>query len=225
MTRDAPGLILQHGELGPPGVLGDWLRERGIGFEVRAAGRDPLPRPGEARFVASLGSRSSVRDRDPGWIPAELQFVRASVAAGVPVLGLCFGGQVLSSALGGGIDRLERTEIGWIAIESERPEEVPEGPWLHWHGDALRVPPGAEALAHSPAGPAAFRHGRHLGVQFHPEATPEIVAGWAAADPELERKGVTPETLAEQAARCAPGAREAAYVLFDRWWAAGPGAA
>jgi GMP synthase-like glutamine amidotransferase len=219
------GIILQHGDLGPPGVFEQWLRERGVDYEVHAASHDPLPDARDARFLASLGSIHSVTQSEPEWVPAELEVVRGAVAADVPVLGLCFGGQALSAVLGGGVDRLDQTEIGWIAIESVAPDEVPEGPWLQWHNEIVRVPPGATLLGHSPAGPAAFRHGRHLGVQFHPEATPEIVDSWALADPALESHGVTREELAEQSRRHAETARQAAFLLFDDWWAKGPGGA
>lgn len=218
------GIILQHGDLGPPGVFEDWLRERGIDYEVHAAWRDPLPDVRGARFLASLGAVESVAKAEPAWVPAEVETVRQAVADDVPVLGLCFGGQALSAVLGGGVEPLGHTEIGWIAIESDAPDEVPEGPWLQWHNEVLRIPPGATLLGHSPAGPAAFRHGRHLGVQFHPEATPEIVDSWALADPAVESYGITREELAEQSRRHADAAREAAFKLFDDWWAKGPGA-
>jgi GMP synthase-like glutamine amidotransferase len=223
MRRERPGIILQHGDLGPPGVFEEWLRERGIPFEVHAAWRDPMPEVRGAPFLASLGAIQSVTQSEPEWVPAEVEVVREAVAADVPVLGLCFGGQALSAVLGGGVDRLERTEIGWIAIESAAPGEVPEGPWLQWHNEILRIPPGATLLGHSPAGPAAFRHGRHLGVQFHPEATTEIADSWALADPALDSHGVTREELAEQSRRHGETARRAAFALFDGWWAKGPG--
>jgi GMP synthase-like glutamine amidotransferase len=218
-----PGIVLQQGDLGPPGVFEQWLRARGIDYEVHAAWRDPLPDVRGARFLAPLGSIHSVTQQEPDWVPAEVELVRQAVADDVPVLGLCFGGQALSAVLGGGVDRLPETEIGWIPVESLAPEELPVGPWLHWHNEALRIPPGATLLGHSPAGPAAFRHGPHLAVQFHPEVTPEIVDAWARADPALESHGVTREELAEQAARHAEQARDAAFALFDGWWAKGPG--
>jgi GMP synthase-like glutamine amidotransferase len=218
-----PGILLQHGELGPPGFFEQWLQQRGIEYEIHAAWRDPLPDVRDARFLASLGAVESVTHTEPGWVAAELEAVREAVAADVPVLGLCFGGQALSAVLGGGVDRLERTEIGWIPITSAAPDQVPAGPWLQWHNEILRVPPGAELLAESPAGPAAFRHGPHLGVQFHPEATPEIVDSWAVADSALDSYGITREELAEQSRRHGETARQAAFKLFDEWWAKGPG--
>jgi GMP synthase-like glutamine amidotransferase len=222
----AAGLVLQHGPLGPPALLGEWLDARGIPYVVHEAWSGPAPDPAGFRFVASLGSEQSVASSEPAWIGAEVDALRAAVASEVPVLGLCFGGQALSAALGGGVDRLPRCEIGWMPIEPEPGadgDSLPAGPWLHWHDDLLRVPPGARLLARSPAGPAGFRLGPHLGVQFHPEATPEVVDAWAQADEQLDERGVTRAQLAEQAARHAGPAREAAFTLFGDWWAGGPG--
>ena len=59
-------LVLQHGRAGPPGVLGDWLAERGIAATVHRANRDPLPSdPGAFSLVASLGSELSAAAQDP----------------------------------------------------------------------------------------------------------------------------------------------------------------
>jgi GMP synthase-like glutamine amidotransferase len=214
------GVVLQHGDLGPPGVFEQWLRERGIDYEIHAAWRDPLPDVREAPFLASLGAIESVAHSEPAWVPAEVEKVREAVAADVPVLGLCFGGQALSAVLGGGVDRLERTEIGWIPIESAAPDEVPEGPWLQWHNEILRVPPGAALLGESPAGPAAFRHGRHLGVQFHPESTVEIVQGWLDSERDkLRGLGIEPPEL-ERPPELTDAAARAAFRLFDGFLAA-----
>ena len=142
--------------------------------------------------------------------------LRGAVNAGVPVLGICFGGQALSVALGGWSDPLPSPEIGWIAIESDD-VTVPRGPWLQYHSELMRVPPGAHELARSPAGAAAFRKGPHLGLQFHPEVDAELVDQWACADPNLSRSGVTPEDLAAQSAVHAEPGRERAFALFDGW--------
>src|SRR5262249_9185542 len=58
---------------------------------------------------------------------------------------------------------------------------LPRGPWLAWHEDVIAIPPLASELATSPSGPQAFCMGRHLGVQFHPEVTPSLVARWVEA--------------------------------------------
>ena len=98
------------------------------------------------------------------------------------MLGLCFGGQALAAALGGTVERAPRPELGWTEIETDEPELVPPGPWLEWHYERFTTPPGATEIARTAAATQAFRHGRHLGVQFHPESTVEIVERWAASD-------------------------------------------
>lgn len=211
-----PGLILQHGHDGPPARFGDWLRERGLPFVVHHADANgPLPDPRAHSFVASLGSEHSVTESD-GWVPAEVAMLREAVAADVPVLGLCFGGQALSLALGGGVDVLPTPEVGWIAVDSGDPV-IPAGQWLQYHFDLMRVPPGGEQLATSPAGTAAFRHGRHLGLQFHPEADGDLLDMWARMDPKLSAHGITPEQLAAQSARHSEPARAQAFRLFNGW--------
>ena len=212
-----PGLILQHGDDGPPARFGEWLRERDLPFVVHHLGEELPADPGSHAFIASLGSESSAA-QDTGWVPGEIDFLRSSVAGDVPILGLCFGGQALSLALGGGIEILTTPEIGWISVASDD-AGIPPGPWMQYHFDLMHVPPGARELARSPAGPAAFRHGRHLGVQFHPEVDATLVDRWARSDPKLPATGITAEQLAEQSAVHAPAAREQAFRLFDAWWA------
>jgi GMP synthase-like glutamine amidotransferase len=219
VNEAAPGLVIQHGVLGPPGLLGEWLAARAIPYVVHEAWAAPLPDPAGFRFVASLGSERSVLESEPAWIPQEVDAVRAAVATDVPVLGLCFGGQALAVAAGGSVASSEPPEVGWAPIETSAPELIPPGPWLHYHYDLLVPPTGAEVLARSPAGPAAFVVGRSLGLQFHPESTPELAAEWARQDAErLARIGVDPAVLREQGERAGEGARAAALRLFDAWW-------
>ncbi|WP_210493147.1 type 1 glutamine amidotransferase [Patulibacter sp. SYSU D01012] len=213
-------LVLQHGDWGPPGLLADWAADRGVALDVHhAASGDPLPALDGQAFVASLGSPHNP-DHAGEEVVAERAFVREAVARDVPMLGLCFGGQMLAAVLGGRIERAPRPEVAWHRIRSASPDEVPEGPWLQWHYDRFTLPPGAEPLADSPVGLQAFRHGRHLGVQFHPESTIEIVRDWARTDaPRLAALGIEDgEALLEQGRPYADAAADAAYVLFDAFW-------
>lgn len=143
---------------------------------------------------------------------AELELLRGAVAADVPVLGLCFGGQALAAALGAKVERAPTAELGWREITTDDPALVPAGPWLEWHYDRFTTPPNAIELARTADAPQAFRLGPHLGVQFHPEATVEIVTDWAHSDGVPDQ---APEATPEQRA----AARAAAFRLFDAFLA------
>lgn len=211
------GLVLQHGNDGPPGILGEWLSERRIEHEVHHTWRDPLPpSPDEYAWIATLGSQHTPGSTTaPAWVDAEIEFLGRGLELGLPVLGLCFGGQALAVAAGGSVVPSRPPEVGWMEVETSDPVLVPPGPWLHFHFDLLHPPAEAEVIAWSPAGPAAFVLGRSLGLQFHPESTPEIAAKWARSDAErLARLGVDSGSLRTDGA----GPREAALKLFDAWW-------
>jgi GMP synthase-like glutamine amidotransferase len=177
----------------------------------------PPPDPREFSFVATLGSERSASDAD-GWVPGEIEMLRAAIETDVPVLGLCFGGQALSVALGGGVQKLQTPEVGWVALEILDPF-IPPGRWVQYHYDRILLPPGVRELARSPVGPAAFRTGRCLGLQFHAEADAELVHEWASTDPKLHTAGVTVQEVDEQGAEASGPALERAYELFDRWLA------
>jgi GMP synthase-like glutamine amidotransferase len=214
-------LFLQHGDWGPPGVLADWAEARGIDAQIHHAHRgEALPGRGGQAFIASLGSPHNPADTHIDTVAAEHAYLQDAVARDIPVLGLCFGGQMLANVLGGSIERAAQPELGWCAIQSTAPDLVPNGPWLQWHFDAFTLPPGATQVASSRAGVQAFTHGRHLGVQFHPESTIEIVKAWARSDSERVREyGVDDgEALLESGRHHAEPAARAAFQLFDAFW-------
>ena len=133
----------------------------------------------------------------------------------LPVLGICFGAQALSVALGGGRRRAAVPEIGWVEVASSCGGVCP-GPWFAWHDDVIDPPPGATVTASNAYGPQAYRHGRHVGVQFHPEVTPGIVAGWASeGGADLARAGVDPAALNAETREREQAAAVGAQRLFD----------
>jgi GMP synthase-like glutamine amidotransferase len=215
-----PVLIREHVGSAPAGILGEWLDERRIPYVLdRTWVEAAVPDPEEYAWIASLGHDKMAGDiHDPG-VAAERELLRAAVERDVPVLGLCYGGQVLAAVLGAEVGPAPEGEFGWRVIETDDPDVVPAGPWLEWHFQRFCTPPGATELARTADAPQAFRIGPHLGVQFHPEATVEIVAEWAAADaPALVARGVSADLSASEEQRIA--ARDAAFRLFDGFLAA-----
>lgn len=216
-----PALILQHGDWGPPALLGDWADANGIAYVTHRVDLDHrLPDLDGQPFIASLGSDDSPRDTDVADVLVEVELIARAVDRGIPVLGLCYGGQVLAHVLGGTVELAPEPELGWCSVSSQAPEEIPEGPWLQWHYDRFTLPPGAQELARSPRALQAFRHGPHVGLQFHPESTTEIVKEWARLDVDrLRDMGIEDgQALADADAAEEERAREDAYRLFDAFW-------
>ena len=103
-------------------------------------------------------------------------------------------------------------------MRSHDPELVSQGPWFQWHFDSFSTPPGALLIAETDAGPQAFVSGRNLGVQFHPEVTPEIMDGWVRIyRHELDEEGVDPDALLEETNRRAEESRQASRRLLRRY--------
>jgi len=216
-----PALFLQHGSWGPPALLGEWADARGIPFQTHRVDLDHrLPELDGQPFIASLGSDHSPRQSDVVDVVVESEYLAQAVSRGIPVLGLCYGGQMLAHVLGGSVEAAPEPELGWHLVSSLAPEEVPQGPWLQWHYDRFTLPPGAEELASSPRAVQAFRQGAHLGLQFHPESTIEIVKEWARLDAgRLIQLGIPDgEALAEAGRAEEERARQDAFRLFDAFW-------
>jgi GMP synthase-like glutamine amidotransferase len=133
----------------------------------------------------------SVNDDLP-YLRCEMDLIARALDRGTPVLGICLGAQLIAKACGAAVRRNPQNEIGWFDIHltdaaaadplfrrCNRAETV-----FHWHGETFDLPPGATLLATSDrCRNQAFRLGRATyGLQFHLEATPEMIADWCTQD-------------------------------------------
>ncbi|MFN2451272.1 MAG: type 1 glutamine amidotransferase [Candidatus Dormibacteria bacterium] len=234
MSNRRTVLVLANEADQDTGLVGDRLREHG--YELRVVIREQpgrLPDPRDHDVVISLGSAWSTYWKDAAAaVVRETQALQAAAAAEVPMLGICFGSQLVAAALGGTVGRASELEVGWTAVATDEPELVGPGPWFQWHGDSWTAPPGARVVARTAVCAQAFTLGRTLAVQFHPEVTPEVVERWAREDPRsLTAAGVDPDTLLATTRRLADAARSRAAALVDAFLercvgtAAAPGAA
>jgi GMP synthase-like glutamine amidotransferase len=212
-------LILQHEDPTPAGHFTDWLAERGGDGEVyRIDLRERAVDPTAFDMIVSLGSEFAAFDDSKPFVRREAELLDRAVDAGTPVLGLCFGGQLLARVLGGRGFRADRSEIGWLPVRSRNPDLVPEGPWFQWHFDSFTLPEGSELMAESDVGPQAFVAGNHLGLQFHPEVTVDVMEEWVRVyRHELDADGVDPDALLEETKRRAADSKRMAWQLFDRF--------
>ena len=208
-------VVVRHHGVDSAGFIGDAFEARGAALAVHLLPDDgPLPALDGVDHVVVLGAVSSVNDPEP-WIAAELAWLRAADQAGVPVLGICFGAQALCAALGGRVEAMDRKEIGWTLVDSLDHDVIPVGPWLEFHGDRCLLPATATVLARNDAGIQAFRIGRHLAFQFHPEVDGPQLKRWldAGGDKDAERLGLDAGQFLADTIREEPAARARADRL------------
>lgn len=199
----APHVLFIHNEhLATEGLLGEAFTECGYDvatFQVVPAERvdDPVgdvtfPDPTRYDVIVPLGARWPVYDDAlcRTWVGAEMQMLRDAADAGVPTLGVCFGGQLLAQAFGGSVARSATPEIGWYDVASDDEALIPGGHWFQWHFDAFTPPPGATEIARTANASQGFVLGRTLGLQFHPEVDLGLLEGWLADDRNCEVAGV-----------------------------------
>ena len=183
-------LIIQHDHVSPTGPVGRRLEHHG--FEITEFLVVPeesfmtpnvnvdFPNPLDFDLVVFLGAPWGAWDDGciGNWLQPELEMCRELVSAGRPVLGICFGGQLMARAMGGSVAPGQHPEIGWTAIWSDDESLVGNGPWFHFHYDRWQVPPGAKEIARNPVSSQAFTIERALAVQFHPELDSAALDGW-----------------------------------------------
>jgi GMP synthase-like glutamine amidotransferase len=196
------------------GFVGNHLRTRGYRFT-----EGHWPTLDGLDLVLLLGSEWNVyRPATAALVAAEAAYVREAVTRQVPLLGICFGAQVLSHALGGTVSRTPDPEIGWYEpVLGAGAPAIAQGPWMEWHDDVFTVPEGFDVLATTPTGPQLVAGRRAVGTQFHPEATETMVRDWiehGGAEQYRSRGGDPDRLLAETRANTARS-RPAAEGLVD----------
>ncbi len=200
-------VLIQKGEHTSAGLLLEVLGDRGLeAMNVRVDLGETLPAPDSVSFAVLLGANELTDELDPRVI----NWVAQADAAGVAIFAIGTGAHVLARALGGDSVPSSRPEQGWISVKSADPELISAGPWFAWNDRTLTLPAGAELIAESRTGPQAFRIGRHVGVQFHPEVTPELIRDWVPRSRQL----LDSQGLNEATVRDFPVAQPAARKLF-----------
>lgn len=187
-------LFIYNEHLATEALLGEAFTEQGFdvdAFEVVPAERVDkpaidvtFPDPRGYDVIVPLGARWPVYDdalRNT-WVSAEMDMVRDAADAGVALLGVCFGGQLLAQAFGGSVGRSPAPEVGWYDVASDKPDVVPGGPWFQWHFDRWVLPPGATEIARTADASQAFVLGRAMALQFHPEVDHDLLERWLADD-------------------------------------------
>lgn len=197
--------VLQPDVVAPLGRFTGWFAEAGVVPTVHRLWEDPIPEAGAlGDGLVVLGGRMNVHaPEEHPWIEPVKALVRDAAAAGLPVLGICLGHQLVSEALGGSVTVAHpggreqcAAVLEWLPAAASDPVlgGLASGPGsttvAFSHGDVVtRLPEGALELCRTARYQnQAFRLGSVLGVQFHPEASPQGMVPWA--------KPPTPERIA-----------------------------
>ena len=184
-----PILIFRHVTCEGPGYLANVLDRFRIPYHIVCIDQDEeLPESlDDTSGLVFMGGYMSVNDDLP-WIHQELKLIRKAVNEGLPVLGHCLGGQLISKALGGSVEQNPAKEIGWHEVEKVNSPVAQE--WLgslpqqfevfHWHGETFSIPPGATRILQSHlCTNQAFVINNTLALQCHVEMLPDMIVEWA----------------------------------------------
>jgi GMP synthase (glutamine-hydrolysing) len=223
-------VIEQEYSLRGLGLLGERLDASGVPYRSLRAWEERIEdvEIGDLAAVIPMGgTQHAWEDGRDGTLSSERKLLADAVDSGVPVFGICLGGQLLAHVLGGEVGPADTPERGWVEIAPvngcrddpifgvlERATGV-----YQWHEDVFEPPPGAVVLASSDAAPnQAFRvdGAEAWGIQFHPETTPGLWELWIARHPrEIAASGVDVEALRREVYRGAEASDGFCAALFD----------
>ncbi len=221
-------LVQVHPKVHPEGIE-DVLRVGGTPHQIAHAYSEPqLPDPADFRAVMVFGTPASCTELDqhPDLLRVR-DFMACCLSVETPLLGICFGGQLLAQLLGAEVRRAEIGEFGAYTVRLT--EQGLRSPYFagfpasfsmpQFHYDRFDLPPGAASLAYTAHGPCqAFAIRRALGLQFHIEAVPETLSRWAAVYPEgLAHVGKTVAQIRDELAAQAAAQRRLCKLFVDNF--------
>jgi len=226
-----PVRIFRHITCEGPGYFANVIDNYSIPYELICIDQGEIPPPGidNVSALVFMGGPMSVNDDIP-WIQQELEIIRQAVSAGLPVLGHCLGGQLISKALGGVVTANPVKEIGWLPVQKINNDISND--WLtgfngeatlfHWHGETFSIPDGATAILKSQnCAHQGFVIHNTLALQCHVEMTAPMVREWA----ELykDELAVPSETVQSQKEMIddlenrISELKQTADILYQRW--------
>jgi len=200
------------------GDFEDWFAQ-GLGvsdlLQIDVFNQQPLPEPENLAGIVITGSPDMVSAR-LDWSERTAEWLRHAVPTGVPVLGVCYGHQLLAHALGGRAGPNPAGRQMGTVIAQLIDNEVNDNLLGHLpitfsaqtsHSEVvLELPPGAKRLATSPLDDNfSIRYAEKVwGVQFHPEFSPPIMSDYIRyRQADLREEGLNPEQLMAKSRRTA----------------------
>lgn len=222
-------LFIEHDHLSPLGHVGDAISDLGYDIDefivvkpenfAKPQIKVAFPDHTNYDLVIFLGAPWSVYDETLPWVRSEVEMIQKSQGIDQPILGICFGGQLVAKANGAMVRASRAKEIGWHYVTSVDETVIPSGPYFQWHGDCFDTPKGATELAFNGAANQAFSIGRTLALQFHPEVELEALTKWVdnGGREEAEGEGIDLERVVAQTVLTLEESRSRSHELIRKF--------
>jgi GMP synthase-like glutamine amidotransferase len=213
------------------GYVGERLQERGVDLHFVWRNRPEKLHDVEKRSDLLILMPTGWTVLDADWnreIAAEKALVRRALDRKIPMLAICYGAHLVASVIGSPIEPCVEAEIGWVSVETNEVALCEPGPWFVFHRNSWiesSLPIEAKSIARSAISPQAFQYHRTLAVQFHPEATSEMIDRWLSEGADkVSAAGVNSSEVRAQSSALAESARERGHRLVDYFLEAVAGA-
>ena len=175
--------ILQHVPYESPGLIIDWVKEKGFPLSfTRFYENDHIPSPEDIDILVIMGGPMNIYETEKySWLAKEKSFLQTCLAAKKKILGICLGSQLLADALGAKVFPNKEKEIGWFPIHKNGSHPLLNVfsedviPAFHWHGDTFEIPKNATPIFYSETTKnQGFVFDNHVfAFQFHWEIEPD----------------------------------------------------
>jgi GMP synthase (glutamine-hydrolysing) len=206
-------LVIQHNDDDNLNDLAQPFYEAGLEIVQWHAAKTAAPVDSLVGFsgLVSLGAFAGVEDEaETPWMPFERKLIETALEQEMPVLGLCFGSQLLASVAGAEVGKSGRPEVGWYQVQMTEDAASdplmsvlgPEPDVIQYHYDTFNwqtLPENLSILATANGMNQAFRVGKNAwGTQFHIEMNLPTMLGWIASYPRaFEKAGNVPAEQVE----------------------------
>jgi len=226
-----PVLVIRHARTEGAGFFGLFLDQKHIPWHMICLDKGAVLPSDMANYsgLVMMGGPMSVNDDLP-WIAQELTLIRQALAANLPVLGHCLGGQLISKALGAKVSANPVKEIGWGEVSASADTKAAElfgvstFESFHWHGETFELPEGAQhLLASQYCQNQAYRIGSAIAFQCHIEMTEEMVNTWcengadelsaSSSSPAVQQAEQIRSNLAQRVAKL----NQVATHVYSKW--------
>lgn len=224
--------IICHANCEPPGYLCTYFDKRGISY-VKTNAIENVISEIELDAVSGLvfmGGPYSVNDHHP-WLETEMRFLQTAIEKNIPIMGVCFGAQLISRALGAKVKEADCMEAGWheVRVEStgltnnqrlnlERTVEV-----FEWHEDTFSLPTGAIPVfeGHGKTVNQGYVYNNILTMQFHVEMTEHMIHDWLGrykdCMPRASGSVQSPDKITDNLRQRLRNLHAIADIIYD-WW-------